>query len=159
MRIFLHPQKRNPHPKRNPRPKRLLLPKRPRPFIKKILTANLKFWMIQHLKKVLLMMAVAVTMSQKKELLNRKKSPHPDGVEDQLKKDIGVVMTAFQKMMGLLLVCLQTRIFTQEISRSHIRGIPSQTGEINLTLREGRKDISNILWHLFFKKTYAHFDI
>merc|ERR1711981_657584 len=91
MRIFLHPQKRNPHPKR------------PRPFIKKILTANLKFWMIQHLKKVLLMMAVAVTMSQKKELLNRKKSPHPDGVEDQLRKDIGVVMTAFQKMMGLLL--------------------------------------------------------
>ena len=105
MRIFLHPQKRNPHPKRNPRPKRLLLLKSPHPFIKKKLTANLKFWMIQHLKKVLLMMAVAVIMSQKKELINRKKLPHPDEVEGELKKDIGVVMTAFQKTMGLLQVC------------------------------------------------------
>ena len=106
MRIFLHPQKRNPHPKRNPRPKRLLLLKSPHPFIKKKLTANLKFWMIQHLKKVLLMMVAAVIMSQKKELINRKKLPHPDEVEGELKKDIGVVMTAFQKTMGLLQVCI-----------------------------------------------------
>ena len=34
----------------------------------------------------------------------------------------------------------------------YVQGIPSQTGKSNLALREGRKDISDILWHFFFKK-------
>ena len=33
-----------------------------------------------------------------------------------------------------------------------IQGIPSETGKSNLAMREGRKDISDILWHFFSRK-------
>ena len=33
-----------------------------------------------------------------------------------------------------------------------LQGIPSQTGKSNLALREGRKDISDILWQFFSRK-------
>ena len=33
-----------------------------------------------------------------------------------------------------------------------VQGIPSQTEESNLALREGRKDISDILWHFLSRK-------
>ena len=40
-----------------------------------------------------------------------------------------------------------------------LQGIPSQTGKSNLALREGRKDISDIPWQFFSRKTLAHFYI
>ena len=33
-----------------------------------------------------------------------------------------------------------------------LQGIPSQTGKSNLVLREGRQDISDILWQFFSRK-------
>ena len=33
-----------------------------------------------------------------------------------------------------------------------LQGVSSQTGKSNLVLREGRKDISDILWHFFSRK-------
>ena len=39
-----------------------------------------------------------------------------------------------------------------ENSENSIQGIPSQTGKSNLALREGRKDISDILWQFFSRK-------
>ena len=40
----------------------------------------------------------------------------------------------------------------------YLQGIPSQTGESNLALRERRNDISDILYH-FFQDKYTYFDI
>ena len=42
--------------------------------------------------------------------------------------------------------------FQENILYFDIQGIPLQTVKSNLALREGRKDISDILWHFFSRK-------
>ena len=44
---------------------------------------------------------------------------------------------------------LENLLDLSEFIAAYIQGVSSQTGKSNLVLREGRKDISDILWHFF----------
>ena len=47
---------------------------------------------------------------------------------------------------------LSLALLSFDLLKQHIQGIPSQSGKSNLALREGRKYISDILWHFFSRK-------